>query len=345
MRSPGIGSHPSALVTGGTGAVGPALVERLLHEGLRVRVLSRGAHPFPWPDGTVDVVSGDVGDRAVVRRAVDGVDWVFHLAAHLHAATAGEALAPVFERVNVEGTRVVAEEAARAGVKRLVFFSTISVYGPTGREGADEDTPPRPDTLYGETKLRAEDIVVRSAPGSGGLTTTVLRLAAVYGPRVRGNYERLAHALGRGWFVPPGRGLNRRTLVHESDVAQAALLAAGSPVAAGRLYNVSDGRVHPLRDVLAAMAAALGRPAPRVFVPLALARAGAGVGDLILRATGREPRLAPLLAKYGEDVAVRAERIQRDLGFRPDFDLDSGWRDALGRRETRASAGLGSAPR
>jgi len=326
---------PLALVTGGTGAVGPALVERLIDEGLRVRVLSRGARPLPWPDGTVDVVSGDVADRAVVRRAMEGAEWVFHLAAHLHVAPAGPTVAPIFERVNVEGTRVVAEEAARGGVRRLVFFSTISVYGPTGPEGADEDTPPRPDTLYAETKLRAEDVVVRSAQGSGDLTTSVLRLAAVYGPRVRGNYERLARALGRSWFVPPGPGLNHRTLVHERDVAQAALLAARSPAAVGRLYNVTDGRVYRLRDVLAAMAAALGRSAPRVFVPYTLARAGAGVGDLILRATGREPQLAPLLAKYGEDVAVRADRIQQELGFRPDFDLDSGWRDALGRRETR----------
>jgi UDP-glucose 4-epimerase len=312
-------------------------VERLLDEGLAVRVLSRGTHRLPWPEGTVDAVVGDVADRAVVRRAVEGVEWVFHLAARLHVAPAGPALAPAFERVNVEGTRVVAEEAGRAGVRRLVFFSTISVYGPTGPEGADEDTPPRPDTPYAGTKLRAEDVVARSAQASGDLTATILRLAAVYGPRVKGNYERLARALGRGWFVSPGPGHNRRTLVHERDVARAALLAARSPRAAGRLYNVSDGSVHRLCDVLEAMTAALGRRAPRVFVPLALARAGAGVGDALLRATGRDRRLIPLVAKYNEDVAVHAERIQRELGFRAEYDLASGWRDALGRREPRSS--------
>jgi nucleoside-diphosphate-sugar epimerase len=318
----------TALVTGGTGAVGPALVERLLGEGVRVRLLSRGTLPNPWPEGTVEAVRGDVTDRATVGRAMDGVEWVFHLAAHLHVTQAGAALAPVFERVNVEGTRVVVEEAARAGVKRLVFFSTISVYGPTGVEGADENSAPRPDTLYGTTKLRAEEII-RSPPGSGGLTTTVLRLAAIYGPRMKGNYVRLARALDTGWFVPIGRGLNRRTLVHEADAAEAALLAASSPRAAGGLYNVTDGGLPRMRDILMAMSRALDRQPPRFHVPIAAARAVAWLGDGASALAGRGRPLAAALDTYTQDVAVRGDRIRSELGFRPCFDLESGWSDAL----------------
>src|SRR5262249_36422627 len=86
-----------------------------------------------------------------------------------------------FERVNVTGTRLVADGAVAAGVSRLVFFSTIAVYGLTGPEGADEATPPRPESAYARTKLEGEE-AVRDADGRGGLRTTVLRLAAVYGP-------------------------------------------------------------------------------------------------------------------------------------------------------------------
>jgi nucleoside-diphosphate-sugar epimerase len=320
---------PTILVTGATGAVGPALVGRLLGEGLRVRLVSRGILPIPWPKTRVETVRGDVADRATVGRAVEGVDWVFHLAAHLHVARPGSLLAPIFERVNVDGTRVVVEEAVRAGVKRLVFFSTTSVYGPTGSGGADEDSVPRPDTLYGATKLRAEGIV-RSVPGGGGLTTTVLRLAAVYGPRMKGNYARLARALASGWFVPIGRGLNRRTLVHEGDVAEAALLAASSPQAAGRLYNVTDGGLPRMRDIVLAMSEALGRQPPRFHVPIAAARAVAWLGDGAFTLAGRGRALAAALDTYTQDVAVRGGRIQDELGFRPRFDLESGWRDALG---------------
>lgn len=320
-------SAPVALVTGASGAVGPALVARLLQEGYSVRVLSRGHRPAPWP-GAVEERHGDVVDRVAVAGAVAGVDLVFHLAGLLHVTRPTPALTREYERVNVEGARVVAEESTRAGVSRLVLFSTIAVYGPTGPEGADEDTLPRPDSPYAQTKLRAEQAVCR-LDGTAELRTSVLRLAAVYGPRVTGNYARLAGAIRSGWFLPVGEGLNRRTLVHEADVAEAALLAARSPRAAGRLYNVSDGDTHRLRDVLEAMCLSLGRPYPRFRLPIGPVRAVAKAGDALVAPFGAAPRLSSALDKYTEDVAVRAERIRRELGFRPRFDLRSGWSDAF----------------
>lgn len=340
MTDVGPGTDPSArtvLVTGGTGALGPALVERLLREGHRVRVLSRGLLPPSWPEGAVDVRQGDVTDRATVARSVEGAHWVFHLAGRLHLPRPAAEPAEAYERVNVEGTRVAAEEAAAAGVARFVFFSTIAVYGATGLEGADEDTPPRPDSLYARTKLRGEE-AVRTVAATLGLRTSILRLAAVYGRHLKGNYAWLAKAVASGWFIPVGPGMNRRTLVHEADVAEAALLVARSPRAAGRLYNVSDGGVHRLRDVVEAMSRALGRRPTRLRVPLRPARALAGLADIGFALLGHGPRLSPLLDKYTEDVAVRAERIVRDMGFHPRFDLESGWRDVLGPRGARVPA-------
>ncbi len=316
------------LVTGATGAVGPALVARLRAEGCRVRTLTRGRLPLPEPAPRIETLQGDVADREAVARAVDGVDWVLHAAALLHVTRPGPELLPHYERVNVEGTRIVAEESARAGVSRLVFLSTIAVYGATGSTAADETTAPRPDSPYAETKLRAEQ-VVSSLNGTNELGATVLRLAAVYGPGVRANYARLAKAIRAGWFVPVGRGRNRRTLVHEADVAEAVLQAARSPRAAGGTYNVSDGAVHTLDEILTAIYRASGRQRPRAYVPEIAARAAAAAADLALRLGGRRPRFAGLLEKYFEDVVVRAERIQHELGFQPRFDLDAGWRDAL----------------
>jgi nucleoside-diphosphate-sugar epimerase len=331
-----VSGGPTALVTGATGAVGPALVDRLLREGCRVRILTRGNLPTPWAPGVVRVFQGDVADPEALAQAIPGVDWVFHLAAALHLFRSGPDAAARCERVNLRGARVTAEAAARAGASRLVLFSTIAVYGPTGPEGADEDTTPRPDSPYADSKLRAES-VVQGFHGKDGLGVSVLRLAAVYGPRVKGNYERLLRALEAGWFVPIGPGLNRRTLVHEADVAEAALLAARSAEGAGRLYNVSDGRVHRLREILEAACRALGRRCLRFHVPLVVARAGARAGDLALFAAGRRSRFASLLAKYTEDVAVRAERIQHELGFQPRFDLESGWRDTVAARAHASS--------
>jgi UDP-glucose 4-epimerase len=324
-----LSASPAVLVTGASGAVGPAVVARLLREGRRVRAFSRNPGTGPWPDG-VDVLAGDVADADAVARAVDGVEWVLHLAGLLHAQPAPPSLAAAYERANHEGARAVADACVRAGVRRLVLFSTIAVYGATGEDGADEDTPPRPPTDYAASKLRGERAVL-DRHGEGELSATVLRLAAVYGPNVKANYARLARSIAAGRFVPIGPGRNRRTLVHEQDVAEAARLAATHPRAGGRVYNVTDGQVHRLCDIVDAIAAAAGRRLLPFRVPMPAARAAAGIVDGALAAAGRPARIGPMLDKYGEDVVVRGERLQRELGFRPRFDLAAGWRDALGR--------------
>src|SRR5206468_7099629 len=129
-------------------------------------------------------------------------------------------------------------EAARIeGVSRVVLLSTIAVYGSQPRGLLDEDFPTRPDTLYGESKVEAERIAIGARTGDGRPLSTVLRSAAVYGPRVKGNYQRLVRALARRRFVPIGPGDNLRTLVFEDDLASATVLAAQHAAAAGRIYN------------------------------------------------------------------------------------------------------------
>jgi UDP-glucose 4-epimerase len=223
-------------------------------------------------------------------------------------------------------------EARGAGVGRLVFASTIAVYGRTAGPLATETSPLNPETPYARTKLAAED-VVRTALGPEGRSLgAVLRLAAIYGPKVKGNYRTLVDALARGRFVPIGNGRNRRTLVHERDAARALLLALESPAAAGKTFNVTDGSVHTTDDIVAAICRALGRPAPRWHVPRAAAFAAAEACDLVLAAAGREAAIGDRLRRYVEDVAVDGSAIQRELGFRPAYSLDEGWREAVAER-------------
>ena len=226
---------PIAVVTGGTGAVGPALVSLLCREGYQVRVLARGRRPWPFRDGAVKLSKAMSANARGSPRPWLGLDTSF-TSPILHLTPPRPSLSVEYERVNVEGARVVAEEAARAGVSRLVLFSTIAVYGAPGPEGADEDASPRPDSPYGQSKLRGEQAIA-ALHKSAGLGTSVLRVAAVYGPRVTGNYARLARAIEAGWFVPIGSGQNRRTLVHEADAAEAALIVARSARAVGRTFT------------------------------------------------------------------------------------------------------------
>lgn len=319
----------TALVTGATGAVGPAVVSRLVCAGYRVRALVRGESRVPpgLLPSPVEIVRGDLRDRSALDRAVSGADAVFHLGARLHVPRPGPRELREFEEVNVGGSLRLAEIARDSGVRSFIFFSTINVYGPTepGRE-VDENSPPAPATPYAESKLRAERGVLAILGGDGAPLATVLRLAAVYGTRVRGNWERLLRLLERRPSVLVGSGENRRTLVFDEDVASAALHVALDSAARGRIYNVTDGRIHTLSDVVAAISRALGRRPPGVRVPVFLARSGARAAGVFYRALGRNPPVdLATIEKMIEDVAVRGDRITAELGFRADVSLEEGW--------------------
>jgi UDP-glucose 4-epimerase len=307
------------MITGATGAIGPRVVDTL-GSTFEIRTLSR--HP-PGPDlfhVPVTAFTGDICDVAEIRRAAAGAQVIVHLAALLHVVNPPSTARPEYERVNVAGTAAVIDAAESEGVSRVVFLSTIAVYGYQRGVRLDENSSPHPDTFYGETKLKAERVALAAHGADGAPLSTVLRAAAVYGPRVKGHYQRLVHALARRRFVPIGPGDNLRTLVFELDLACAIARAATHPEAPGRIYNVSDGHPHPLRQIIAAMCAALGRRPPRWHAPVRPVRAALGLASVVDR------RLPLMLDKYLEEVAVDASRIQTELGFHPATSLRDGWR-------------------
>lgn len=313
---------PIAVVTGATGVVGSTLVRCLLERGYRVRALVRCASPAGNLPESVEVVRGDITDCRVLRAATENTTLIFHSAAKLHVNNPSSVSRAEYRRVNVEGTRRLVEAALATGVRRLVFFSTINVYGASEpREVLNEDSPLCPDSWYAETKAEGEQIVL------AGLPAVVLRLAAVYGPCMKGNYLRLLNVLRRGGFAMIGDGRNRRTLVHVSDVCEAALVAAEQPAAAGRTYNVTDGSVHTFEQITDAMSAALGRRPRRVYLPVRPARLAAGLLEDVSRFLGKESTIGRrTVDKLVEDIAVSGTLIQRQLGYRPRYDLAAGWR-------------------
>ncbi len=269
--------YPQILVTGATGAVGPRVVASLVEAGYRIRTISLDPPPAGlWPEG-VETRIGDITNPSVIQAAMQGIDAVIHLAALLHVVNPPPSLQAEYERINVGGTASVVEAARQAGVGRLVLFSTIAVYGGSAGRILTEDSPPRPDSFYAETKLAAERIVLAAKRADGGPMGTVLRLGAVYGSRIKGNYRRLLIALARGRFVPIGSGSNRRTLVYDKDVGRAAVLAAVHPDAAGRIFNVTDGEIHTMQAIIGILCEALGRVPPRLTLPVGPTRRFAGI--------------------------------------------------------------------
>lgn len=303
-------------MTGATGVLGPVLVQSLLAQGWSVRAFCRKPQASNLLPRAVDVRIGDIANADEVAAAFDGVSTVFHLAGLLHNPRPDPSEMSRYEAVNVGGAHNVARSAAVHGVP-VILFSTIAVYGATRGEPVDEQSRVQPVGPYATTKWRSEEVLLNA-----GLKVSVLRLAAVYGRGMKGNYQRLVDALRRRRFIAVGDGSNRRTLVHERDAVRAALLAADRVDEVNGVYNVTDGATHSMREILAAICSALDRPEPRFRIPETLAR-------LVARGIG----YGEVVDKYLENVDVKGKRIQEALGFAPRFDLTTGWRDALRPRE------------
>ena len=132
------------------------------------------------------------------------------------------------------------------------------------------------------------------------------------------------------YFSIIGNSLNRRTLLYDKDVGRAAVLAVSHPAAAGQVFNVTDGTFHSVQDVIVAICNALGRRPPRFSLPLPPIRLAVGLVEDTAKAFGfRPPINRSTVDKYTEDIAVSGEKIRKVLGFKPEFDLMSGWQQTI----------------
>jgi len=322
------------LITGATGAIGPRVVHALSQAGCQIRAFSVDDPISGMFPPHVEIVTGDVTDETAVEFAMQGVDSVIHMAAVLHIINPPIELHEKYEHVNVGGTATIVEAALVAGVKRVVLFSTIAVYGKADGQVLNEQSPTHPETYYARTKLAAEQIVLNARGSDGQTLGTVLRLGAVYGSRIKGNYERLTHALARNRFIPIGNGVNRRTLVYDKDVGRATVLAVSHPAASGRVFNVTDGEFHTLNEIIEAICSALGRKPPWFSLPSGIIRSVAGAIERGYHIFGlRSPITPEMVDKYTEDITVDCSLIQKKLGFVPQYDLQTGWHETI--REMR----------
>ncbi|RMG99842.1 MAG: NAD-dependent epimerase/dehydratase family protein [Deltaproteobacteria bacterium] len=302
-------------ITGATGLLGRALCRRLLDAGHEVTALVRdeGRARSRVPDG-VRFVVGDVRDRAAVESAVDGAEAVFHAAAWYKVGL-GRAARPEAEATNVDGTRNVLEAACAAGARRIVYTSTVAIYGDTkGRFVTEDDEPVSPPaTIYEETKRRAHyEVFVPLA--RAGAPVVALLPGVIYGP---GDEGPVADAL-RMWLagkLPTLPGGTMFCWSHVDDVA-AAHVAAVDRAEDGAAYIVT-GPAHTLVDAFRLAADTLGRPMPKVVLPPAILRVTAA---LLSPLSGRlPPAFDPesLRSTAGTTYLGRNDRARRSLGFDP----------------------------
>ena len=266
------------LVTGARGFVGRPVVAALLACGSEVRGAVR-SEPAVAGEGIAaryqEIAAGELGPHTDWRAALAGVEVVVHLAARVHQMNDRSA-DPLteFRRVNVEGTRRLAEQAASAGVRRLVFVSSIKVNG-EGTEGAaayTENDIPAPADPYGVSKLEAEQ-ALQAVGAATGLEVVVLRPPLMVGKGVKGNLAALAGAIRRGRPLPFGSITgNRRSLLDVRNLADAIVLCAAHPKAAGEVFLVSDGVPVSTVELTRHLGRVAGRSPVLIPVPVSLLR-------------------------------------------------------------------------
>lgn len=289
------------LVTGANGFVGRHVVAELRAAGFDVRAALRPGADLPVP-GMEAVRIADIGPDTDWDQALTGVDAVVHLAGRAHVLRESvQDPRREFLRVNAEGTRRLAE-ACVGRVERFLFLSSIAVHGSAAGPRIDRDSPTRPDTPYGESKLRAEQ-ALREHDQEGRLTVTILRPPAVYGPGAPGNLARLAGAVRRGVPLPLASVRNRRSLVGVSSLARALSACLERPEASRGSFPVADEESLSTAEIIRCLARGTGRPARLWPCPPGLLRLGG-------RLSGRSRMIAQLV----DSLEVDARDLRAAIG-------------------------------
>jgi len=313
------------LVTGATGFTGGHLAQYLAGRGDVVRALvrPRSRQKFdrsPLPATGVTAVDGDLMDAAAVRRGVEGVDVVYHIAATYREAGQPDS---AYRAINVEGTKNVLEAARAAGVKRVVHCSTGGVHGHIEHPPANEDAPFNPGDVYQETKLAAEQLA-REYGTSTGLDVVVARPIGIYGPGDT-RFLRMFRGLARGRFPMIGSGTAFYHLTYIDDLIEGFRLCGTVPAATGRTYILAGPRYTTLEQLVQLVAKELKVAPPRVHLPVWPFWTAGWLCEMICVPLRIEP---PIYRRrvdfYTKSRAFDTTRASTELGFSPKVDLEDG---------------------
>ncbi|WP_337192979.1 hybrid nucleoside-diphosphate sugar epimerase/sugar transferase [Deinococcus xianganensis] len=297
-------------MVGASGFVGRTLCQVLLDRGYEVVAAARSARHLP--PGVRHHSLGDLTGDVDWRGALRGVTHVVYLAARVHVMndTHPDPLG-AYRALNTDTPLALARAAAAAGVKRLVYLSSVKVNGEESGRPLTEQDPPAPTDPYGVSKWEAEQALLHLGVTTG-LDVTVLRPPLVYGPGVRANFLQLITAVQRGVPLPLAAVRNCRSMVYVGNLADAIAFTLHSPVTAGKTFFVADGDDLSTPELIRGVAQALGRP-PRLWpVPV-----------WMLHAAGRLLRREGMVRRLTGSLQIDTRRL-REAGWVPPFTTQAG---------------------
>ncbi|MBA2123513.1 hypothetical protein B9J78_00985 [bacterium Unc6] len=308
------------LVTGANGFVGQALCKRMLVDGYQVRGAVRAVTQMTaLPSGVEGAMVGDISPETDWSEALDGIDAVVHLAARVHVMddTAADPLA-AFREVNVLGTERLARMAAKYGVRRLIFISSIGVNGEFSSEMPfSEKNLPNPHNAYAVSKWEAEQ-VLHVVSKNSGMEVVILRPPLVYGPDAPGNFARLMRVIKTGLPLPFGNIKSLRSFVYIDNLIDAIITCVTHPLAAGETFMVSDGQDVSTPDLIKMIASAMNKK-------VILFSLHPGILKSLCKIAGKGEEMEKLTGS----LLVDSSKIRNLLGWKPPFTLEEGIKETV----------------
>ncbi|MFT0867460.1 UDP-glucose 4-epimerase family protein [Pseudomonas sp. CAM1A] len=302
------------LLTGGSGFVGKAVMERMSASG-KFEVIAALRRPMESLPAAVSAhLYDDLSHASAWPQEERAVEAVVHCASRVHVMNevATDPLAE-FRKVNVQATLAFARRAANAGVRRFIFISSIKVNGEATQPGA----PYRPDDVsvpsdpYGISKQEAEQ-QLRQLGEETGMEIVIIRPVLVYGPGVKANFLNMMRWLDKGIPLPFGSIHNKRSLVALDNLVDLIQLCCTHPAAANRTFMVSDGHDVSTTELLRQMGEALGKSARLLPVPATLI-------DWVAASLGKRSLSQRLCGSLQVDIS----ETQRTLGWVPPVDFQT----------------------
>lgn len=308
-------------VTGGTGCLGRPLVQRLLDEGLDVNLLIHEKEINHWQN-KLTYIQGDINSTIALETLTRNCDIVFHLAGKVNSISKSIRDEEEIYKINQVGTENLLRAVRLNGIKRVIFFSTVGVYGKDSNFHGSETSPCNPITAYQKSKYSAEKLVLKSQINNGP-DGVVLRFPVVYGKFDRGNVASLIKAIYRKHFSYYGNETIKRSMISSGNAAEAALKAAFESSVANQVFNVTDGRDYELRELVDSIRKALRTDWHPKNLPHWLIKLGGKMGDYSEKLLKKSmPVTTGKIDKLSGSLTFSCDKAKQLFKYHPIFSMD-----------------------